>query len=164
MTNQLYAAIQGDDGNPKLLDTATGALSPAAFTLRLEETAALARRLGHGMSVLLIDVRWLPQPEQPAEDDVAYDMILSELVDRFWARARQSDTIARIGPARLAILLPATDHDGGALYARKLLPLLEGPYPFGAAALHAELSVTVMGTEPDETPSSAYLLDAIATA
>lgn len=159
MTTQLGDALTGIDGNPALLDTATGALSRAAFVLHLEEAAALGARIGHAVSVLIVDVGW---PELPAGfDDGVRDVVLTEIVDWVWGRARRSDTIARIGAARMAVILPATDRDGAERYAAKVASLLEGPYRHGGARVAVTLSIRAVGTAEGEQPDSRVLLSQI---
>jgi diguanylate cyclase (GGDEF)-like protein len=156
MTTQLADVLTEADGNPALLDTATGALSRAAFVLQLEEAAALGARIGHAVSVLVVDVSW---PELPAGRDGGIgDLVLTEIVDRVWGRARRSDTIARIGGARMAVLLPATDREGAKRYAAKVAALLEGPYRIGGEHVAVTFSIRALGTVEGERPVSTTLL------
>jgi diguanylate cyclase (GGDEF)-like protein len=161
MSGVLHGALQSDDGNPALLDTATGALSRVAFTLRLEEAAALAARLGHGISVVLVD---LSEPSQlcAQHGPHAVDLVLAEMVDRLWGIARRSDTVARIGPARLAVLLPATDRPGAELHAARLQAWFGArPYVLPAGPARVRFEISVVGVLRDETPVGDALLAAI---
>ncbi len=152
MSQTLDKAIHSDDGNPALLDTATGALSRTAFILRLEEAAALAARLGHGLALVCLDLRE-PKALCAAHGPHAVDAILAQAVDRLWDRARHSDTVARIAPARLAVLLPATDQVGAELYASRLLPALRAPYRLDGAAVQAGFDISVTGVSSAEAAS-----------
>lgn len=150
----IEGAIHTGEGNPALLDTATGALSRAAFTLRLEEAIALAVRLRYPVSAVvidLVDAELLRERRGPE----AIDLALAAAVDRVWGVARRSDTLARVGPARLVQLLPATDGDAALAYAARLKPVLE---PDAHAPRYALASIS---TDGDEQPDSARLLDTI---
>ena len=156
MTMQVIQGIQAiqdalhrGDGNPALLDTATGALSAIAFTMRVEEAASLAGRLGHGLSVVTIDLR-RPQELLDRYGPHAVDTVLSAIVDRLWELARRSDTVARVGAARLAVLLPATDRDGADLYVARLVPVLADPYQLAGEPVEVRVDVTVTGVTADE--------------
>ncbi len=153
---QLREALVGDAGNPGLLDPATGAISREAFTLRVEEACALGVRLGHGVSLIIINLLWPVAIPGVAGD--AVDAVLSGMVDRVWGQARRSDTVARVGAARLALLLPATHEDGATLYASRLRMLLAEPYAFGAAEIWPRLHVLASGSTPATEPDAAYLL------
>lgn len=158
MTYTIGDALRSGDGNPALLDTATGALSRAALILRLEEAAALATRLGHGVSIVVLDLG-RPWALCDAYGPAAVDTVLAGIVDRLWDLARRSDTVARIGPARLAVLLPATERAGAELYASRLLPrLTRAVYQVGDAGVRVRLSVCVVGAEAGEAHTGATLL------
>lgn len=160
MYHILGNALDSNDGNPALLDPATGALSRQAFVLRLEEAAALAARLGCGVSVVAVDLRDA-EALCCAHGGESVDRVLAVMVDRLWALARRSDSVARLGPARLGILLPATDRTGAARYAARLLPRLTSPYRCGHSLINATVDLTVVGTDTGEIPDSAELLSAI---
>ncbi len=149
------ALVEGA-GNPALLDPATGAISLQAFTLRVEEACALGARLGHGVSVIFIDLRSPSVLSGAAGETV--DAVLSGMVDRIWAQARRSDTVARIGPARLALLLPATHEEGAMQYASRLRILLAEPYTTDGAQLSARMQITAAGSAPGMEPVAAELL------
>lgn len=157
MNQAIQAALHGEDGNPALLDTATGALSRAAFVLRLEETIALGQRLEHAISMVVVEL-CRPRALREAYGDAAADLMLAELVDRIWAPARSSDTVARISPTRLVVLLPATDAADVIRYVARMTPLLEGPCPIGKGKVPARFSLTTISIAPsDDTDSSALL-------
>lgn len=150
MSQAIQEAVNSDDGNPALLDTATGALSRIAFTLRLEEAAALSARLGHRLSLVRVDLRE-PYALCDAYGPHAVDTILAATVDRMWELARRSDTVARIGPARLAVLLPATDEAGAALYLDRLLPVLGEPFCLNAEPVGVNFEVSTMAVLPGQS-------------
>jgi diguanylate cyclase (GGDEF)-like protein len=153
----LERALNSDDGNPALLDTATGALSPQAFVMRLEEAAALTGRLGCGLSVVMIELRGA-EALCYAHGAEIVDRLLAEMVDRLWALARKSDSVARTGSTRLCVLLPGTDREGADTYAERLRPYLGKAYRYKGNPLQATIDVSAAGTLPGETPDSADLL------
>lgn len=159
ISRTIEQAIESGDGNPALLDTATGALSPAAFTLRLEEAAALAGRLGHGLSVVVVDL-CAPWTLCRAHGDETVDAVLAQIVDRIWDRGRRSDIVARLGAGRLAIIQPGTFRQGAEHYATRLLARLSAaPYRIGTGHVVVLVDVTVVGTALGEIPSARTLLD-----
>ena len=160
MHHTLEHALNSDDGNPALLDTATGALSREAFVLRLEEAAALAGRLGYGLSVVMVDLRG-PEALCYAHGAEVVDRILAEIVDRLWSIARKSDSVARTGPARLCVLLAATDLEGAEVYAERLRSYLSEVYTYKGTPLQATIDVSVTGTLPGEIPDGDALLHQI---
>lgn len=143
----LQRALLDGAGNPALLDPATGALSREAFILRVEEAAALGARLGYGIAAIVVEVQWPPP-------GALLEAVLGELVDRIWAQARRSDSVARLAVGRLAVLLPATDRDGAARTAARLEPLLAAPYRLGPRTLRPCLALRVTGT-PSGRPAAA---------
>ncbi len=143
----LQQALLHGAGNPALLDPATGALSREAFILRVEEAAALGTRLGHGIAAVVIEVQWPPP-------GALLDAVLGELVDRVWAQARRSDSVARLAATRLAVLLPATDRDGAVRAAARLEPLLAAPCRVGPQTLRPRVALHVAGT-PSGRPATA---------
>ena len=157
MHHTLAHALNSDDGNPALLDPATGAFSRQAFVLRLEEAAALAGRLGCGLSVVMVDLRG-PEALCYAHGAEVVDRILAEIVDRLWTIARKSDSVARTGPARLCVLLAATDLEGAELYAERLRSYLGAAYSYKGNPLQATIDVSVPGTQPGEIPDRDEML------
>ncbi len=147
----LRRALRDGDGNPPLLDPATGALSREAFILRIEEAAALSARLGHGIAIVVVEVQWPPPGP-------LLDAVLGELVDRLWARARRSDSVARLAADRLALLLPATDRYGAARTAARLERLLAAPCRVGPQPLQPRLTVQVAGTPAGRPAAPADVL------
>jgi diguanylate cyclase (GGDEF)-like protein len=156
----LERALTSGDGNPALLDTATGALSREAFLLRLEEAVALTGRLGCGLSLVTVDLRGA-EALCYAHGAEVIDRVLADIVDRLWSLARKSDSVARTGPTRLCVLLPATDRAGAEVYAARLRPYLAATYHYKDHPLRATIDVAVAGTLPGEIPDSADLLRSI---
>ncbi len=152
----IQEAMQRGDGNPALLDTATGALSAIAFTMRVEEAVALANRLGHGLSIVTIELR-RPRELVAHFGATAVDSVLSIIVDRLWELARRSDTVARAGPQRLAVLLPATDRDSADLYVARLMPVLADPYHVDGQPVEVQVDVVVTGVTTGEFSADTLL-------
>ena len=158
MNYPLHDALHSADGNPALLDTATGALSRAAFILRLEEAGALAARLGHGVSVVVVDVAEPAAGHGALPYGPVIDGVLGALVDRMWSLARRSDTVARIGGDRLALLLPATHRRGAERLAGRLETLLAAPCITEHGAVSVAVQVRAVGTEPGQPVDASELL------
>jgi diguanylate cyclase (GGDEF)-like protein len=86
------------------------------FMDRLMEEAAEARRYGHPLSVVFLDLdhfKWVNDTYgHPIGDEV-----LKEVARLLKERARETDVVARIGGEEFAVLLPSTDTAGAALLA-----------------------------------------------
>ncbi len=150
----LQRALWNGAGNPPLLDPATGALSREAFILRVEEAAALGARLGHSIAAVVVEVHWPPPGP-------FLDAVLCEIVDRVWRYGRRSDVVARVGPDRLAILLPATDCDGAVRAAARLERLLGEPCRAGPRDVRPRLAVRVAATPAGQPAAAADVLTLI---
>ncbi len=103
-----------------LVDGLTGLLHGRYFLRRLEEEIVRADRYKLKLSVLIVDLLGLPEPEEEAGDDfdepTSFDRTFAGPADRLVAAAgtamrahlRAGDLTARIRRSRFAVLLPHT--------------------------------------------------------
>jgi GGDEF domain-containing protein len=99
------------------IDTGLGTLA----MLRVDWARQLARyqRRGERFSIALIDVR-----EAGVAGDAGPDVIAAA-AERLSALTRTEDTVYRIAPGRLAVLLAGSDSEGASAFIERALPMLE---------------------------------------
>jgi diguanylate cyclase (GGDEF)-like protein len=105
-------------------DPLTGLANRRAFDSFLLENFNLAKRHGHTLSLMLLDIDWFKTYNDgyghPAGDDLlrAVAVLLSSL-------ARETDLAARVGGEEFAIVLPETDLAGAHTLAERVRTELE---------------------------------------
>ena len=82
------------------------------------------------------------------------DQVLIKLAQRLLTHARESDTIARLGGNQFSLLLLSTDNAGAAIFAGKLLQLLEGVFDIDGkeAVVSASIGIAIFpehGQDPE---------------
>jgi diguanylate cyclase (GGDEF)-like protein len=100
-------------------DSLTGLANRRFFMQRLHEEIERARRHGHPLSVLLLDLDLFKQVNDTHGHD-AGDRILVAVAATIQAVKRASDVVARFGGEEFALLLPETDGAGAARLAERL--------------------------------------------
>jgi diguanylate cyclase (GGDEF)-like protein len=98
-------------------DPLTGLLNRREFDRLLAEESARARRSGHPLGLVLVDVDHFKRIND-SRGHAAGDAVLRGLAERITRAARSVDRIARIGGDELAVLLPQTDPAGALATAR----------------------------------------------
>src|SRR4051794_21280975 len=120
-------------------DELTGLRNRRAILHELEMLLAGARRHGHKLSVLMLDVDRF----KPINDRYGHrtgDDVLREVSGRLRARLRREDVAGRLGGDELLILLPDTDGSGAATVADSVRAAVSMT-PVATAA--GEITVTV---------------------
>ena len=105
-------AIANAEARQRLIDQAltdalTGLANHRAFHERLRTDFARARRHGHPLSLVLLDLDHFKRVNDTHGHPVG-DRVLVEVAERLGALARSVDTLARIGGEEFAWLLPET--------------------------------------------------------
>lgn len=120
-------------------DDLTGLRNHRAFREHLEREFERARRYGHGLSILLIDV----DNFKAVNDTFGHlqgDKVLRELAWRVLRMTRKTDVAARYGGEEIVIIMPQTSLDGAYAQACRLLAeVRKARY----AGLPADFSITV---------------------
>lgn len=110
-------------------DALTGLANRRAFDSFLAEAFALARRHGHPLSLVLLDLdrfkSYNDEYGHPAGDDLLRGMgrVLRTL-------ARETDLVARIGGEEFALVLPETDLPGARVLAERVRATVERSHRF----------------------------------
>ncbi len=144
--NHMRLAISAREQQIKAMayhDALTGLPNRALFNDRLHQAIGVARRLGHPVSVMLIDLNRFKEVNDTFGHHVG-DLLLREVGLRLrGALGRASDTAARLGGDEFAILLPAAATEMAEDVARKILRSLEDPVAFEKRLLDVEGSIGV---------------------
>ncbi len=112
------------------IDSLTGLKNRRHFFESLESAFSRAIRCDEALSVVMVDVdgfkSYNDEFGHPAGDD-----LLCVFADRLRSSAREHDVVARYGGEEFAIILPATDAEGGRTLSKRLqTSLLGSAWPF----------------------------------
>ena len=142
--NNMRLAISAREQQIKTMayhDALTGLPNRALFNDRLNQAMAVARRLNHPISVMLIDLNRFKEVNDTFGHHVG-DLLLREVGIRLrGALTRASDTIARLGGDEFAVLLPTATTKMAENAARKILRAFEDPLAFESHLLDIEGSI-----------------------
>jgi diguanylate cyclase (GGDEF)-like protein/PAS domain S-box-containing protein len=103
-----------------LTDPLTGLIREEHFQRHLGVEVERARRYGHALSLLLVDVDHLGALNATFGPETG-DVVLKGVADALLAGLRAVDFVGRLSPAILAAALPATGPDGAMIVAQRLL-------------------------------------------
>lgn len=157
---------------PAVLPAASGALRPAQavacepltvadqthFAALVSRELTQCRRVGKGMSVLLLDAR----PHTPLGEplsETAEARLRQAVAARLRARVRGHDVVARIGPRQLGVILINAGRKESELVQARLHKVLGGPY--GVEERHLYLCLAIGSASlPDHGHSGSDLVRA----
>jgi diguanylate cyclase (GGDEF)-like protein len=138
-------------------DTLTGLANRRLFDDRLGLAVAKARRSGHTVGLLFIDLDGFKDVNDRLGHD-AGDRLLVETSRRFAACMREGDTLARLGGDEFVIILDPLDQPGNAaLVARKLLDALAAPFELGRSSARVSASMGI-ALFPEDAADAAMLV------
>ena len=146
-----------DSHRQAVTDSLTGLPNRRLFNDRVERALALARREGHQVAVMIIDLDRFKE----VNDTLGHgsgDVLLQEIAARLTDCVRESDTIARLGGDEFAVLLPeVTDPAGAALVATALGAAIAEPVLLEGLSLDTEASIGI-ALFPGDGDDVAHLL------
>ena len=113
------------------------------FQERCASSLSRARRLGHSVAILFVDLDRFKTVNDSLGHAVG-DQLLKGVAERFGSQLRASDTVARLGGDEFAILLDDLPNShGAAVAAQKLLEALAKPFRIGAHELFTTASIGI---------------------
>ncbi len=132
-------------------DPLTGLANRALFRDRVSHALALARRHGHAITVLFLDL----DDFKRVNDSLGHadgDRLLIAAAERFRSCARATDTVARLGGDEFAILVEdSPGPDGHAAMLERLSAAMAQPFTLGGGEVQVNASIGVAATTGGET-------------
>jgi diguanylate cyclase (GGDEF)-like protein/PAS domain S-box-containing protein len=119
-------------------DTLTGLANRRAFEQRLADEAARARRHGHGLSLVILDLDHFKEVNDVYGHPTG-DEVLRQVAARMRALVRPGDTLARMGGEEFAWLMPDAREDAARGAAERLRHAIE------AEGFARGVSITISG-------------------
>jgi diguanylate cyclase (GGDEF)-like protein len=136
-------------------DALTGLPNRSLARDRFEQAAAIARRAGHGVAMLYLDL----DNFKNVNDTLGHssgDTLLRQVSDRLSALLRTADTVARLGGDEFLLLVPeVTDVDSVGDIASKVVTGLMAPFDVIGMEIFAgcSLGVTMFPTDGEDFDS-----------
>src|SRR6185503_10581911 len=125
---------------------------------RLQQAISLARRHGHRIAVLFLDLDRFKHINDSL-GHVIGDQLLQAVARRLKTCVRRSDTVGRQGGDEFVVVLSELDvPENAALSAAKLLAALNAPYRIGVHDLHVPVSIGI-SIYPDDTTDATMLIN-----
>jgi diguanylate cyclase (GGDEF)-like protein len=141
-------------------DALTGLLNRRAFDALLVEEVDRARRLGHPLTLVTLDLD-LFKTINDTHGHAAGDAVLAEAAKVFEAEVRSIDRVARIGGEEFAVLLMETRAEEGLATARRLVDAVRArTVAFGAGGSLTFTASAGVSALSDDGMSAAALLAA----
>lgn len=141
------------------IDNLTGLLNRTGFERRLSETLGTAKREGHPLAVLSIDVNGL-KPTNDTLGHKAGDQLLIDVATVIKNNGRPGDILVRYGGDEFLLLLPSADLAGGKHYGERLLQALheneEGKAPLSASLGISEVDLENPKLSIDDADKAMY--------
>jgi diguanylate cyclase (GGDEF)-like protein/PAS domain S-box-containing protein len=132
-------------------DPLTGLANRALFRDRVSHALALARRHGHEIAVLFLDL----DDFKKVNDSLGHengDRLLIAAAERFRSCARATDTVARLGGDEFAILVEdSPGPDGHAAMLERLASAMAQPFALGGTEMQVNASIGVAVTTGAES-------------
>lgn len=143
-------------------DSLTGLWNRYMFAERLEHAVANAKRVGHRLGVLYIDLDGFKTVNDTHGHD-AGDTLLKEVAARLRRTLRDSDTISRLGGDEFAVVLTHLGENTLAPTVARLAAALAEPVPIGTASARVTASIGV-AEFPDDAQHASLLVQLADTA
>ena len=133
-------------------DELTGLRNRRAMLHELEMLLAGARRHGHRLSVLMLDIdRFKPINDEHGHR--AGDEVLRAVGQRLIGRLRREDVAGRLGGDELLVVLPDTDAPGAAIAAESIREAIsERPVRSSAGPIDVTVSVGIAQWNDEDLP------------
>ena len=123
-------------------DPLTGLANRALFRDRVSHALTLARRHGHALTVLFLDLDDFKNVNDSLGHEVG-DRLLIAAAERFRSCARVTDTVARFGGDEFAILLEERGSKDAGTLVERLREAMEPPFLLGGNEVHVHASIGI---------------------
>ncbi|HEX2449762.1 MAG TPA: EAL domain-containing protein [Gemmatimonadales bacterium] len=123
-------------------DPLTGLANRALFRDRVSHALTLARRHGHALTVLFLDLDDFKKVNDSLGHEVG-DRLLIAAAERFNSCSRVTDTVARFGGDEFAILLEERGAVDAAALVERLREAMEPPFLLGGNEVHVHASIGI---------------------
>lgn len=141
-------------------DALTGVGSRVEFERALQMTLSRARRAGHSVAVLVVELEGLRAINQSL-GSAAGDQVLRMAAERLGLGLRTEDQLARIAGASFAVLQEGGDQpDAAARLARRLASLFAAPYTLKGQPVPCGTVIGVALGDPMETTADSLMRSA----
>lgn len=138
-------------------DMLTGLPNRRLFSDRLEQAIARARRKGHRVAVMLLDLDDF-KIINDSHGHSTGDEVLIAISHRLRQAVRESDTVARLGGDEFVVLLPETPHaEDATTVAQKIIETVREPVEIGSRQYLLGASVG-LALFPDHAATAERLL------
>ena len=124
-------------------DHLTGLPNRAMFYDRLKQSLMVAKRNGHPLSVMVLDLDRFKYVNDTLGHPTG-DLVLREVAARLRRSLRESDTVARLGGDEFAILMPSGDPERANTVVRKIMRALETPITVDGQAMDVGTSIGIV--------------------
>jgi diguanylate cyclase (GGDEF)-like protein/PAS domain S-box-containing protein len=130
---------------------------------RLAQAIASARRHGHHLAVLFLDLDRFKHVNDSLGHDIG-DRLLQSVAARLATCIRRSDTVSRQGGDEFVILLSEVERaDDAAVVAQKVIAAVAAPHAVADHDLHVTTTIGI-GIFPDDGPDAGTLIKSAYTA
>lgn len=129
---------------------------------RLTQAIALARRHGHKLAVLFLDLDRFKHVNDSL-GHVIGDTLLQSVAGRLARCVRNSDTVSRQGGDEFVVLLSEIEQGAAASSAQKIIAALVAPHDVAGHQLHVTVSIGI-SIFPDDGPDTETLIKCADTA
>jgi diguanylate cyclase (GGDEF)-like protein/PAS domain S-box-containing protein len=131
-------------------DPLTGLANRALFRDRVSHALTLARRHGHALTVLFLDLDDFKMVNDSLGHEVG-DRLLIAAAERFRSCTRVTDTVARFGGDEFAILLEERGAIEAGTLVERLREAMEPPFLLGGNEVHVHASVGIASASGADT-------------
>lgn len=131
-------------------DPLTGMLNRRGFDSQLKLAAALARRSGRPLALVMVDVDHFKRVNDTFGHD-AGDEVLKRLAQTMQQRLRDSDVTARLGGEEFVAMLPDTDLKGALAISQQLLHAVAAQQDDTVGRVTISAGVSIFRGDGDDT-------------